>query len=202
MILLAAASLERADNGCTGELSDAAQRSAAVIFALDGAVPLRQRSDAAAAQSEAFNRRRCRRRICLHLGLFIAAQGFMVPMAILCGARADVWGRKILFFAAFAILPIRGVLYTLWTIHISGRRAVLDSLANGIFGMIFLLILRDVAQGTGRFNVAQGTLTMLIGVGASLSDLIAGWIVQIAGYSAGFLFLAGVAIVGAAISGS
>ncbi len=132
----------------------------------------------------------------------IAAQGFMIPMAILCGARADVWGRKILFLAAFAILPIRGVLYTLWdnSYFLVGVQS-LDGLANGIFGMIFLLILRDITQGTGRFNVAQGALTMLIGVGASLSNLIAGWIVQIAGYSAGFLFLAGVAIVGAAIFG-
>lgn len=132
----------------------------------------------------------------------IAAQGFMIPMAILCGARADVWGRKILFLAAFAILPIRGVLYTLWddSIYLVAVQS-LDGLANGIFGMIFLLILRDITQGTGRFNVAQGALTTLIGVGASLSNLIAGWIVQFAGYSAGFLFLAAVAIVGAAIFG-
>jgi hypothetical protein len=43
----------------------------------------------------------------------VAAQFFMIPMALLCGARADMWGRKPLFLAAFAILPIRGVLYTL-----------------------------------------------------------------------------------------
>ena len=77
----------------------------------------------------------------------------------------------------------------------------LDGLANGIFGMIFLLILADVTHGTGRFNVAQGALTTLIGVGASLSNVIAGWIVQFGGYSAGFLFLAGVAVLGAAIFG-
>jgi MFS family permease len=132
----------------------------------------------------------------------IAAQGFMIPMALLCGARADVWGRKVLFLAAFAILPIRGVLYTLWdnSYYLVGVQS-LDGLANGIFGMIFLLILRDITAGTGRFNAAQGALTTLIGVGATLSNLIAGWIVQIAGYAAGFLFLAGVAVLGAAIFG-
>ena len=132
----------------------------------------------------------------------VAAQFFMIPMALLCGVRADVWGRKILFLGAFAILPIRGVLYTLWdnAYFLVGVQS-LDGLANGIFGMIFLLILRDVTDGTGRFNVAQGALTTLIGVGASLSNLIAGWIVQIAGYSSGFLFLAGVAVVGALIFG-
>lgn len=128
----------------------------------------------------------------------VAAQFFMIPMALLCGARADVWGRKPLFLAAFAILPIRGVLYTLYdnAYFLVGVQS-LDGLANGIFGMIFLLILADVTQGTGRFNVAQGALTTLIGVGASLSNVIAGWIVQFGGYSAGFLFLAAVAVIGA-----
>ncbi|MEZ5786528.1 MAG: MFS transporter [Xanthobacteraceae bacterium] len=128
----------------------------------------------------------------------VAAQFFMIPMALLCGARADVWGRKPLFLAAFAILPIRGVLYTLYdnAYFLVGVQS-LDGLANGIFGMIFLLILADVTQGTGRFNVAQGALTTLIGVGASLSNVIAGWIVQFGGYSAGFIFLAAVAVIGA-----
>ena len=132
----------------------------------------------------------------------VAAQFFMILTALLCGARADVWGRKVLFLGAFAILPFRGVLYTLSdnSYFLIGVQS-LDGLANGIFGMIFLLVLRDVTDGTGRFNVVQGALTTLIGVGASLSNLIAGWIVQLAGYSAGFLFLAGVAVVGALIFG-
>ena len=43
----------------------------------------------------------------------VAAQVVMVPMAMLVGAKADSWGRKPLFLAGFAILPIRGALYTL-----------------------------------------------------------------------------------------
>jgi MFS family permease len=43
----------------------------------------------------------------------ITAQVVMVPMAILVGHRADTWGRKPIFLAGFAVLPIRGVLYTL-----------------------------------------------------------------------------------------
>ncbi len=132
----------------------------------------------------------------------VAAQFFMIPMALLCGARADIWGRKVLFLAAFAILPIRGVLYTLWdNDYFLVAVQSLDGLANGIFGVIFLLVLADVTQGTGHFNVAQGALTTLIGVGASLSNLIAGWIVEFAGYSSGFLFLSGVAVIGAALFG-
>jgi MFS family permease len=130
----------------------------------------------------------------------IAAQLLMIPMAILCGAKADTWGRKPLFLFAFAILPIRGVLYTLTqdSYFLVGIQA-LDGVANGIFGVIFLLILADVTQGTGRFNAAQGALAALIGVGASLSNFVAGWIVQLAGYTSGFVFLAGIAVLGAAV---
>jgi len=122
----------------------------------------------------------------------IAAQMFMIVMAMLCGARADVWGRKPLFLFAFAILPIRGVLYTLTknSFYLVGIQS-LDGVANGIFGVIFLLVLADLTRGTGRFNVAQGALTALIGVGATLSNVIAGWIVQFSSYSVAFLFLAG-----------
>ncbi len=130
----------------------------------------------------------------------VSAQFLMVLMAILCGARADKWGRKPLFLFAFSILPIRGILYTLsdekfFLVAVQS----LDGVANGIFGILFLLILADITAGTGRFNAAQGAIATLIGVGASLSNAIAGWIAQAGGYSAAFYFLAAVAILGAAI---
>lgn len=130
----------------------------------------------------------------------IAAQVIMTLMAIMCGAKANKWGRKPLFLAAFAVLPIRAVLYTLSDdpYFLVGVQA-LDGVANGIFAFIFLLVLADIMQGTGRFNVAQGALATLVGVGASLSNLIAGEIVQFSSYSVAFLFLGGVALIGACI---
>ena len=99
----------------------------------------------------------------------VTAQLLMIPMAVLCGAKADSWGRKPLFLFAFAILPIRGLLYTVTDnsyllVGIQG----LDGVANGIFGVLFLLILADVTKGTGRFNIAQGALATLIGLGHAL----------------------------------
>jgi MFS family permease len=44
----------------------------------------------------------------------VAAQIVMVPMAMLVGAKADIWGRKPLFLSGLAVLAIRGVLYTLF----------------------------------------------------------------------------------------
>lgn len=127
----------------------------------------------------------------------VAAQLVMIGMAIFCGRKADVWGRKPLFLIAFAVLPLRGLLYTLWDnpVYLVSVQA-LDGVANGIFAMLFLLILADITAGTGRFNLAQGALAALVGVGASLSNLVAEEIVQMTDYTVGFIFLATVGLTG------
>jgi MFS family permease len=43
----------------------------------------------------------------------VAAQGVMLPIAILVGRNADSWGRRPIFLVAFAVLPIRAALYVL-----------------------------------------------------------------------------------------
>ena len=130
----------------------------------------------------------------------VAAQLVMILMALFCGRTADKWGRKPLFLIAFAVLPFRGFLYTLWdnSAYLVAVQA-LDGVANGIFAMLFLLILADITAGTGRFNLSQGALATLLGIGAASSNLVAEEVVQFAGYDAGFLFLAGVGLVGMCI---
>ena len=130
----------------------------------------------------------------------VAAQMVMVPMAMLVGARADQWGRKPLFLAGFLILPLRGCLYTVsdnqfWLLAVQ----TLDGVGAGIFGAIFPIIVADLMRGTGRFNVAQGAIFTAQGIGAALSTTLAGIVVVHAGYSAAFLTLAGVAILGALV---
>ena len=105
----------------------------------------------------------------------VAAQIVMVPMAMPVGARADKWGRKPLFLAAFLILPLRGCLYTLsdnqfWLVGVQ----MLDGVGAGIFGAIFPIIVADLMRGTGRFNVAQGAIITAQGIGAALSTTLAG----------------------------
>ncbi|AZF00285.1 putative MFS-type transporter [Pseudomonas orientalis] len=126
----------------------------------------------------------------------VAAQLVMVPTAMLVGIKADLWGRKPLLLAGFMILPLRGVLYTLssdpyWLVAVQ----MLDGIGAGIFGALFPVIVKDLTQGTGRFNVSLGALSTVFGLGAALSSSLAGVVVQLAGYNAAFLTLAGVAAV-------
>ena len=118
----------------------------------------------------------------------IAAQAIMLPIALLVGRTADTWGRKPILLVGFAILPIRAVLYTLsddtiWLIAVQ----LLDGVGAGIFGAITPLVLADLMRGTGRYNVAQGVVATVQGIGASTSGLVAGLIVDHFGYSAAFL---------------
>jgi MFS family permease len=50
-------------------------------------------------------------------------------------------------------------------------------------------VLADLMRGTGRYNVAQGAVATVQGVGASVSGLVAGEIVDHFGYSAAFVTL-------------
>jgi MFS family permease len=126
----------------------------------------------------------------------VAAQLVMLPTALLVGRTADRWGRKPLFLAAFVILPVRAVLYTLsdnsaWLIGVQ----LLDGIGAGIFGAAGPLVVADIMWGTGRFNLAQGAIATVQGIGASLSGLAAGEIVDHFGYSAAFLASAAAAFV-------
>jgi MFS family permease len=124
----------------------------------------------------------------------VAAQLVMVPAALLVGHRADAWGRRPLLLAAFLILPIRGVLYPLsdapaWLLGVQ----LLDGIGAGIFGALLPVIVSDLTQGTGRFNVTLGAVSTAFGLGAALSPGLAGLIVQFAGYDVAFLTLAAIA---------
>jgi MFS family permease len=92
-------------------------------------------------------------------------------------------------------LPIRGVLYTLT--HAAGALIaiqILDGVANAIFGIVSVLVIKDRTHGTGRFNIAAGALATMVGVGAALSMSIGGILIQRLGYRASFLGLSGIAL--------
>jgi predicted MFS family arabinose efflux permease len=126
----------------------------------------------------------------------IAAQLVMVAVAAGVGhALRRGIGRKSIFLVALAVLPVRGVLFSMT----SSPYAVvliqlLDGIAAGIFGVIGVVIASDVMRGTGRFNLAQGLRARAVGIGAALSNVTGGYVVEKFGFASGFLTLAAISV--------
>jgi MFS family permease len=126
----------------------------------------------------------------------VAAQGVMAPIAILVGRNADGWGRRPIFLAAFAVLPVRAALYTLsdnafWLIGVQ----LLDGIGAGVYGALTPLVIADIMRGSGRYNLAQGAIATAQGIGASLSALAAGVVADHFGYSVSFVALGAAAAI-------
>jgi MFS family permease len=125
----------------------------------------------------------------------VTTQLVITLLASWSGRKAGLWGRKPLLLIAFGVLPVRAVLYTLT--HNTGVLVaiqILDGVAAAIFGVVSVLVIADLTQGTGRFNLTLGAIGTAVGIGASLSQLAAGSIVHHFGSNAGFLFLGTVAL--------
>lgn len=127
----------------------------------------------------------------------IAAQVVMVPVALAASRLAATWGRKPVFLLGFAVLPVRGLLYCLSVnpVYLVAVQ-LLDGIGAGIFGVVSVLVIADITRGTGRFNLTQGVLATATGLGAGLSNVLAGFVVKEAGFDAGFVMLAAIAAVG------
>jgi MFS family permease len=130
----------------------------------------------------------------------IVTQLVITVSAAWLGRRAAAKGRKPLLLLGFGVLPIRGVLYTV-THAVGALIAIqtLDGVANAIFGIVSILVVKDRTQGTGRFNVAAGSLATMVGIGAAGSMTIGGVLIQHLGYRASFLGLAGIALLAFAV---
>jgi MFS family permease len=129
----------------------------------------------------------------------VVAQLVMTGVALAVGRALDAaWGRKTIFLGMLAVLPVRGVLFALFNANPFAVVAIqaLDGVAAGIFSVIAVIIADDLMRGTGRFNLAQGLVALSVGVGAALSNLTSGFVVQWFGYPSGFLYLAAFAVGG------
>jgi hypothetical protein len=128
-------------------------------------------------------------------GLIIVPQVIVAIMAPWAGRRANTWGRRPLLLIGFGALPIRALLFALTTnptILIAAQ--ILDGVSGTVLGVLTALIVADLTTGTGRFNLAQGVVGTMSGVGASLSTALSGVVAGSLGRSVGFLGIAAVAL--------
>lgn len=124
----------------------------------------------------------------------VVTQLVTIPIGLAVGRWAPRLARKPIFLVAFAVLPLRGLLYLM--VHSPpGLLAlqVLDGIGAGVFGVMMTLMVSDLARGSGHFNLALGAGAVAVGSGAALSNLLAGQVAQAGGFHAGFAVLSGVA---------
>ena len=113
------------------------------------------------------------------------------------GRKAQQWGRRPLLIAGFTFLPIRGVLFaTVSDPYLLVAVQLLDGLTASVLSVLVPLTIADLTRGTGRFNLTQGMVGTMTGLGASLSPTLAGYVTDSYDSSIAFFCLAAVAAVG------
>jgi MFS family permease len=136
---------------------------------------------------------------------FMSACIIVTQLVIACsaawiGKHAEQKGRRPLLLLGFGVLPIRGVLYTLT--HMPAALIAiqfLDGVANAIFVIVSILVIKDRTVGSGRFNLAAGALATMVAIGAAFSNTAGGLLIQHFGFNVSFLGLAAIGLAATAL---
>jgi MFS family permease len=133
--------------------------------------------------------------------LIILPQIVVALSAPLVGRLAQGWGRRPLLLIGFSALAVRALLFavTVDPFFLIGIQ-LLDGVSGGVLGVLTALIVADLTNGTGRFNLAQGFVGTLAGIGATLSTTFFGLIVANFGSAIGFLSIAAAALTTVALA--
>jgi MFS family permease len=168
-----------------------------VIFA--GAVFLFQLANAAALPTMAgLLAARLPKTATLILSVCIFAPQFVVvAIAPAVGRKAESWGRRPLLVLCFLALAIRCASFAATSEPaLVVAVQLLDGISAAILGVLVPLVLADVMRGTGHYNLAQGVVGLAVGVGASLSTAVAGYMSDHVGSPGTFLWMAAAAATG------
>jgi MFS family permease len=93
------------------------------------------------------------------------------------GRKSQAWGRRPLLLIGFTALMIRGILFAAVTpSQFIVVVQILDGISAAALGVLVPLTLADVTRATGRFNLTQGLVGCAMGIGASISTTLAGFL--------------------------
>jgi predicted MFS family arabinose efflux permease len=127
----------------------------------------------------------------------IVPQAIVAVMSPSVGSLAQQWGRRPLLLLGFGALAVRGLLFAIThDPYVLVVIQVFDGVTAAVFSVMVPLIVADLAFGSGHFNLAQGIVGTAIGVGASFSTVLAGYVSDTFGSSVAFSGLACVAAAG------
>jgi MFS family permease len=127
----------------------------------------------------------------------VVAQLVMIGVTYLLSLIIDKIGRKVLFVCVYAVLFLRAGLYLLTANpNLLLAIQVLDGLASGIFSIVSVVVISDLAKNTGRFNFMQGMMIFCISIGSAFSNLVSGYVAKLFGLDVGIALLGVVAFIG------
>ena len=127
----------------------------------------------------------------------LVPQFVVVAIAPWIGVRAQSWGRRPLLLLTFIALSARGAIFAVTSDpYLLVAAQLLDGISAASLGVLVPLIIADVTRGSGHFNFAQGLIGAAVGIGASFSTTLAGFIADTSGAPITFLLLSCVGVMG------
>jgi MFS family permease len=127
----------------------------------------------------------------------LVPQFVVVAIAPWIGVRAQSWGRRPLLLLTFVALSARGAIFAATSDpYLLVAAQLLDGISAASLGVLVPLIIADVTRGSGHFNFAQGLIGAAVGIGASFSTTLAGFIADTSGAPITFLLLSCVGVMG------
>lgn len=130
--------------------------------------------------------------------LIVLPQIIVALMAPWVGRQAKSWGRLPLLLIGFAALPIRALLFAVLNDSpLLVAVQLLDGISGAVVGVLTPLVIADMTSGTGRFNLAQGIVGTVSGIGASLSTTLFGVVAVSFGRTGVFVSIASVGLLAA-----
>ena len=129
----------------------------------------------------------------------VAPQLVVAVLSPWVGRKAELWGRRPLLVLCFAALAVRGLLFAfLINPYLLMAAQLLDGVSGAALAVLVPLIIADVSGKTGHFNLAQGAVGCAVGVGASISTTVAGYVSDRFDSPTAFLMMAGFGLLGLA----
>jgi MFS family permease len=136
----------------------------------------------------------------------VIAASIVLPQLIMAlispaiGRIAEARGRRPILLLGSAMFPVRGVLLAVTTDpSLVVLFQLLDGIAAACFGVMVPLVTADITGRSGHLNLALGFVGFAMGIGATLSTTVAGWIADHYGDPAAFAALAFAGLAGLAL---
>ncbi len=119
----------------------------------------------------------------------------MIVMALAAPILIRRFGLASIFTIGLLALPIRGAIAGSFTdFAVIFPVQILDGIGAGLIGIATPVATERILAGTGRFNVGLAAVMTVQGIGASLSNIVAGWLTDVGGYGLAYWIHGGVAV--------